>query len=145
MEGGLSSKSARAPRVIPSSGPSGMTRARPSRKPTTSQGIFLLFPIAYAALAAQADGPLRPRHFHRQPLDTGDPAKAGQGGNGLNILEQSAHQNPFKEALFAPPGQFFRRFFRPSEAHLEAKNLNGGKLNKSNQGHGRALRTLSWP
>jgi len=32
----LSSKSARAPRPIPSSGPSGITRARPSRKPITS-------------------------------------------------------------------------------------------------------------
>ena len=41
IAGGRSSKSARAPRVIPSRGPSGMTRALPSRKPITSQGIFL--------------------------------------------------------------------------------------------------------
>jgi hypothetical protein len=36
-------------------------------------------------------------------------------------------------ALFAPLGLLFRRFFIPDARHPEAKNLNGGKLNKLNQ------------
>jgi hypothetical protein len=79
----------------------------------------------YAALAAQAYRPLLACDFHRQALDPGDPAEAGQGGNPLNILEQSLHKNP----LWTD----FLSFRCP---HSEAKDLNGGKLNKSNQGHG---------
>ena len=73
-------------------------------------GNFLVISDAYAALAAQADSPLGAGHFHRQPLDPGDPAKAGQGGNGLDILEQSAHEI----SLFGgfPPGAFLEIFSR---------------------------------
>jgi hypothetical protein len=43
-------------------------------------------------LAAQPHGPQGAGDFHRQTLDAGHPAEAGQGGNGLDILEQGAHE-----------------------------------------------------
>ena len=66
-------------------------------------GNFLVVSDSYAALAAQADGPHGARHFHRQALDPGHPAEAGQGGDGFDILEQRAHQNPQNPEIFAAP------------------------------------------
>jgi hypothetical protein len=37
---------------------------------------------------------------------------------------------------FAPRGLLWADFLSPIWPHSEAKDLNGGKLNKSNQGHG---------
>jgi len=95
-------------------------------------GNFLVISDSYAALAAQADGPLGAGDFHRQALDTGDPAKPDEGGNGLEIFEKGAHL--FSLGRFFRPKADFWRFSSPAGAHLGANNLNGGKLNKSNQG-----------
>jgi hypothetical protein len=77
----------------------------------------------YAALAAQADRPLGPGHLDRQPLDPGHPAEPGQDWNGFDFLEKRAHENP---CLGGPSGAL--------APIIAAKDLNGGKLNKSNQG-----------
>jgi hypothetical protein len=45
-------------------------------------------------LTTQPNSAQGARDFHAQALDTGDPAKAGQGWNSFDILEQGAHLNP---------------------------------------------------
>ena len=84
-------------------------------------------------LAAQADGPARAGDFDRQAFDPGDPAEPGQGRNSLDFLEQSAHRNPSRPAFCASEA-FFGCLLQPDGPILEAKDLSGGKLNKSNQG-----------
>jgi hypothetical protein len=87
---------------------------------------------AYPALAAQAYGPLGARDLHRQTLNPGDPAKAGQGGMASISDSKARIKIPFL-ALLRLWAKLFRRFFIPDTRHPEAKNLNGGKLNKLNQ------------
>jgi len=81
-------------------------------KPHHFAGNCLVISDTYAALTAQADRPLRAGHFHRQPFQACDPAKTGQGGNGLDFVDQRAHISPCFEA-FERPGAVFSKDFLP--------------------------------
>jgi hypothetical protein len=73
-------------------------------------------------LAAQADDPGRTGHLNQKTFDPGHPAETPKSRNAVYILEQSVHSWPFR----GPSA--------PESAHLAGKDLNGGKLNKANQG-----------
>jgi hypothetical protein len=73
-------------------------------------------------LATQGNRTNRPGHFDAQAFDPRHSAEAGQGWQSLDFLEQRAHLGPFSAA------------FAIRLPHFALKNLNGGKLNKSNQG-----------
>src|SRR5579863_3781751 len=122
MEAGWFSKSARAPSEIPSRGPSGITRARPSRKPTTSQEIFFPFPRVRRAWPPRLTAPTAP------VTSTAKPSMRATRPNRVSIGRASTSLS--KARISKPLDRFFLAF-RP---HCEAKDLNGGKLNKSNQG-----------
>lgn len=54
---------------------------------------------AVTCKAAEADSSLSTRYFHRQTLDPGAAAEAGQGGNAVYSLQQSAHKNSWFRRL----------------------------------------------
>ncbi len=101
MEAGRSSKSARAPKRDSVQRTQRHHQGAAVAEPDHLARNFLVISDGYAALAPQAHRPLCAGDFHRQPLDTGDPAKPAQGGNGLDVLEQSAHTGLIW-AIFSP-------------------------------------------
>ena len=72
------------PSVMPSSVPSGMASARPSRKPTTSQGIVLPFEPVSRTCPPRLIAPAAPVTSTRGPR-SGPPGRSGEGPEWLRF------------------------------------------------------------